>query len=234
MAGNKISIILPTYNEKENIVRLIEELCRNIKNPLEVVVVDDDSPDLTWKVAEEMNNPQVNVIRRKDVRGLATAIERGIKDAKGEIVGWMDADMCMPPSLIPEMVKFMDDYDLVIGSRYIGGGKDNRGFFRVVTSRIINFYAGLLLGFDIKDYDSGFILMKKKIFEKVAFPSGGYGDYFIELVYKCKKSGCRLKEVPYIFKDREKGVSKTAGNVIGFLRLGLGYIFRITRLRFSS
>ncbi|MEA3488880.1 MAG: polyprenol monophosphomannose synthase [Candidatus Omnitrophota bacterium] len=229
-----VSIILPTYNESENITDMINGLYRHVDRPLEVIVVDDDSPDGTWKIVQEMENPGIKVVRRTDTRGLATAIKRGLKEAQGDIVGWMDADMCMPPSVLPGMLASLEEFDIAIGSRYAPGGKDARGFFRVLTSRVINSFAILLLGADVKDYDSGFIVLKKKVLDKVAFPSAGYGDYFIELIYKSKKAGFRIKEVPYTFTDREKGESKTAPNILEFFRLGTGYLLRILRLRFSA
>ncbi len=229
-----VSIVLPTYNESENIVTLIDALSRNIKEPLEVIVVDDDSPDMTWRVAEEHKANGVRVIRRNE-RGLPSAIERGLKESKGDIVGWMDADMSMPASALPEMLKSLDQYDIAIGSRYARGGKDARGAFRVVTSRIINWFAQVMLGFDIRDYDSGFIVFKKNVLQKVPFPSkGGYGDYFIEFVFKCKKAGYKIKEIPYTFQDRKKGTSKTAASLSGFFTLGLGYLKRIVRIRFAG
>ena len=87
--------------------------------------------------------------------------------------------------------------------------------------------------FYVKDFDSGFILIKKAVIDKVGFPSSGYGDYFIELMYRCKKNGFKVKEVPYVFRDREVGESKTAGSLIDFFKLGSGYIIRIIKLRFS-
>jgi dolichol-phosphate mannosyltransferase len=228
-----VTIVLPTYNEKDNIVDLIADLKTHIRMPLEVVVVDDDSPDGTWKIVEDCNDPSVRVVRRSE-RGLATAIDRGLEEAKGDIVGWMDADQGMPPAALPGMLECLNEYDIAIGSRYLSGAGDNRGFFRVLTSRVINTFAGLLLGFDIKDYDSGFIVLKKSVFDKVSFPSSGYGDYFIEFIYKCKKAGFSIKEVPYIFREREKGESKTAPGLVDFFRLGSGYVARIVRLRFSK
>lgn len=229
-----VSIILPTYNESENIITLIDALFGNIKQPLEVIVVDDDSPDMTWKIAQERKTGGVKVIRRNE-RGLPSAIERGLKESQGDIVGWMDADMSMPPSALPEMLKSLDQYDIAIGSRYVRGGKDARSFFRAATSRMINWFAQVLLGFDIKDYDSGFIVFKKNVLQRVPFPSkGGYGDYFIEFVFKCKKNGFRIKEVPYIFQDREKGASKTAASLLGFFILGFGYLKRIITIRFEA
>ncbi|HTZ11556.1 MAG TPA: polyprenol monophosphomannose synthase [Candidatus Margulisiibacteriota bacterium] len=227
-----ISVILPTYNESKNIINLMDALFKNINQPLEIIVVDDDSPDLTWEVAGKYSGGKIKVIRREGERGLATAIRRGLAEASGDIVGWMDADMSMPAEIIPAMLKNLADHDLVIGSRYVSGGRDARGSFRVATSRVINWMAGLFLGFAIKDYDSGFIFLKKGVFDKVTFPAReGYGEYFIELIYKCKKAGFKIKEVPYTFKDRERGESKTSAGPIKFTLLGLGYIYRIISLR---
>ncbi|MBI4707929.1 MAG: polyprenol monophosphomannose synthase [Candidatus Omnitrophica bacterium] len=229
-----VSVILPTYNESEIILDLINSLLKIIKEPLEVLVIDDNSPDLTWGIVEKSHISNVRVIRRMNERGLATAIDRGIKESKGDIVGWMDADMSMPPSVIPGMLSALRDADIAIGSRYVPGGKDARGFFRALTSKIINWFAGLLLGFDIRDYDSGFIVLKKSVFSKVNFPSHGYGDYFIEFIYKCKKAGFKVKEIPYIFTDRKLGKSKTQASLLGFFKLGSGYIKRIIAIRFSK
>lgn len=229
-----VSVILPTYNESENITGLINALCANIGQPFEIVVVDDDSADMTWKIAEELRNPNVRVIRRINEKGLASAINRGLTESKGDIVGWMDADMSMPAPLIPDMLRALEDADIAIGSRFVRGGGDRRSFFRVITSRIINWFAGLMLGFQIKDYDSGFILLKKAVLKKVSFPAHGYGDYFIELIFKAKKAGFKIKEVPYVFCDRGRGKSKTAASPRVFFKLGLGYIRRIINIRLSG
>lgn len=229
-----VSVILPTYNEAENIIGLIEALLHNIQPPLEIIVVDDNSSDCTWRLVEELRKPDIKVVRRIDQRGLATAIERGIQESKGDIVCWMDADMCMPPAVLAEMIQRVKRYDVAIGSRYVNGGRDARGFFRVFTSRLINWFAGFVLGFDIKDYDSGFIALKKYVFDRVSLPAKGYGDYFIEFIYRCKRAGFSLTEVPYVFNDRTKGTSKTASGIISFCKLGFGYFLRIIHLRFSK
>lgn len=228
-----VSIIIPTYNEKENIIPLIDEVLKSVPDA-EIIVVDDDSPDMTWKLVKEYDNPNVKLIRRTGQRGLATAIDRGLKEAKGNVISWMDADMCMPPSSLHDMLVCLDKYDIAVGSRYVDGGRDIRGIFRMSMSRIINWFAGFLLGFDIKDYDSGFIVLKRYVFDKVAFPASGYGDYFIELIFRCKNAGFRIKEIPYVFQERTKGGSKTVTNIFRFIKLGFGYILRIIYLRFSK
>ncbi len=164
----RVSIVLATYNERENIVDTIESIFEHVKDPVEVIVVDDDSADQTWQLVEGLSDPRVVVIRRVDTRGLASAFNRGIIESRGEIVGWMDADMCMPPSMLPAMVEKLNEYDIVVGSRYAPGGEDDRAALRVISSRLINGLAGLVLGYGIKDYDSGFVVLRRTVFNKVS------------------------------------------------------------------
>ena len=99
-----VSIILATYNERENICHTIAEIFKHVRTPVEVIVVDDDSPDETWKLVARMNDERVKLIRRVSTRGLASAFNRGIIESRGDVVGWMDADTCMPPHLLPTMI----------------------------------------------------------------------------------------------------------------------------------
>ena len=128
-----VSIVLPTYNERENIEAATTAIFKSLPGPVEVIVVDDNSPDLTWQVAGEIGDQRIKVIRRTNARGLASAINRGIIESRGELVGWMDADMCHPPSLLPVMLARLAESDVVIASRYVAGGKDARSPSRVMT-----------------------------------------------------------------------------------------------------
>ncbi len=229
-----VSIILATYNEREIIPEMISGILQYVRDPVEVIVVDDDSPDRTWAVAEGLGDPRVRVIRRMGTRGLASAIVRGIIESRGEVVGWMDADMCMPPSLLPEMIGRLPEYDIVIGSRYTEGGQDLRDPVRVRTSRWVNGFARLILGRGIMDYDSGFIVMRRSVLDKVVPLPYGYGEYFIEFIHRCHQKGMKIHEVPYSFRDREVGESKSAPNVWLFLAHGFGYGIRILYVRFFS
>lgn len=233
MGDPRVSIVLATYNEKENILDTINSIFENVKDSVEIIVVDDDSTDKTWQIVEELNDPRVVVIRRVATRGLASAFNRGIIESRGEIVGWMDADMCMPPPLLPEMIEKLSEYDIVVGSRYAEGGIDDRAALRVISSRLINGLAGLVLGYGIKDYDSGFVVLRRSVFDKVSIIPTGYGAYFMEFIYTCRKKGLTVYELPYVFRDRSKGVSKSAPSILKFFRTGLQYIFRIfvARLR---
>ncbi len=225
------SIILATYNERENIRDTIEAIFRHVPGDVEVVVVDDDSPDQTWRIAAEMNDRRIKVIRRVATRGLASAFNRGIIESQGDIVGWMDADMCMPPGLLPAMMERLDESDVVIGSRYVAGASDNRHWLRVLASRFINRFAGFVLGHGIRDYDSGFVVLRRSVFDRVSIIPTGYGAYFIEFIYMCCRKGFKVVEVPYVFTDRTKGVSKSAPSLAKFAWTGMGYVVRIVMAR---
>jgi dolichol-phosphate mannosyltransferase len=229
-----VSIILATYNESENIREMIGAILANVRDPVEVIVVDDDSPDLTWKIAGEIGDPRVKVIRRIGTRGLASAVNRGLIESSGEIIGWMDADLGMPAELLPSMIARLTDVDVAIGSRYVEGGQDARPPVRVITSRMINAMASLVLGYGIKDYDSGFIVMRRSVLDSVSLTPTGYGSYFIEFVYACCRKGLTVVEIPYTFRDRTRGSSKSAVGPIQFLLAGAAYGFRILTTRMKK
>lgn len=229
-----VSIILATYNECENIDEILDGIFGHVREPVEIIVVDDDSPDGTWKLVEERNDPRIRLVRRIDTRGLATAINRGIIESRGEIVGWMDADMSMNPAYLPEMLARLESCDVVIGSRYVEGGADIRPRFRVIASELVNKFANIILGDSgIHDYDSGFIVMKRSVLDRVTLVPYGYGAYFIEFIYHCRRKGLSVHEHPYHFVDRIKGTSKSAPTFFNFLLTGLEYGWRIlvTRVR---
>jgi dolichol-phosphate mannosyltransferase len=229
----RVSIVLATFNERENILETIRGIFEHLGRSTEIIVVDDDSPDGTWRLAQDLNDPRVKVIRRVGTRGLASAFNRGILESRGAIVGWMDADMCMPPAMLPGMVNLLDEFDVVVGSRYAPGGKDDRVRLRVVASRLINRLATLVLGFGIRDYDSGFVVLRRTVFDKVSLIPTGYGAYFMEFLYACRRKGLTVREVPYTFRDRQKGISKSAPSLWRFFRTGMQYVTRIfvARLR---
>jgi dolichol-phosphate mannosyltransferase len=228
-----ISIILATFNERELIQKTITELLRLSPVDMEIIVVDDDSPDQTWSVAAALGLPSVKVIRRVGTRGLASAFNRGIIESRGEVVGWMDADMCMPPAMIPDMYRMLveDGYDIVIGSRYAPGGVDDRRPVRVLASRLINGFARLVLGHGIRDCDSGFVLLRRSVFDRVSLIPTGYGEYFIEFIYTACRKGLRVGELGYYFRDRAEGQSKSFPNLWAFARTGLQYVIRIVQAR---
>ncbi len=226
----KVSIVVPTFNERENIVALIEALRTEIRQPLEIIVVDDASPDGTADAVAALNLPEVVLIRRK-ARGLAAAFHRGILEARGEIIGWMDADMTMPAAVMAQLIAQLEDCDIAVGSRYVEGGSDSRHPLRVWASHAINGFARLVLGGQVRDYDSGFIAIRRSVFDHVTLIPFGYGEYFIEFIYDAQRAGLRVCEVGYAFRDRSVGLSKSAPSLIRFLVTGFRYALRVVSLR---
>jgi dolichol-phosphate mannosyltransferase len=227
----RVSVILATYNERENIVDTITAIFEHVTDSVEVIVVDDDSPDETWRLAEDLDNPNVKVIHRVGTRGLASAFNRGIIESRGQVVCWMDADMCMPPAMLPSMIDKLREFDIVIGSRYVEGAKDDRTQLRVLSSRMINGLATLVLGYGIRDYDSGFVVLRRSVFDKASIIPTGYGAYFMEFLYNCRRKGLTVYEMPYVFRDRAKGVSKSAPDLLKFATTGSQYVMRIFTAR---
>jgi dolichol-phosphate mannosyltransferase len=235
----QISIVLPTYNEAGNIEPLIERTLAalgDMPGGVEVVVVDDDSPDGTWRLVQQkaQADPRVRLIHRRDESGLTSAINRGIREARGQWVGWMDCDLSMPPEEWPKLAAALaDGADMAVGSRYVPGGGDVAHSLTGRTfSRIINLYAGLLLDWSIKDYTSGFILARRAVFEQINL-RGDYGEYCIDMLYRARRAGFTIRELPYLCVPREAGESKTATNIIGYLTRGVNYVTTVLKLRFS-
>ena len=231
-----ISVILPTYNEKYNVFEMINQLLHYLDKKVEIVVSDDNSPDGTWKIVEGVSkkNNQVKLIRRFRNKGVGPSIMDGIKKSKGKYIVWMDCDLTMPPSLVPKMISELKDYDVVVGSRYAKGGKDNRSFIRVATSRLINLFANIFLNFKILDYDSGFVAVRRKVLDEVKFNPEGHGEYCIEFLYRCTRKNYKIKEIGYVFTERILGESKTSQYVHSVFIYGIQYIKRILKVRFSK
>jgi len=236
---NSVTVILPTYNERENIGPLIERTLAAINGwAIEVLVVDDDSPDETWKVVEEMAGRDARIVlcQRTEERRLTSAIWHGIQHARGDVVLWMDCDLSMPPEFIPDLLaQFASPtINIAIGSRYVPGGRDIcHSLTGRLFSRAINLFAGLLLGFHVRDYTSGFVSARRDVFEQITL-RGDYGEYCIDFLYRARRHGFRVVEVPYDCVERAAGESKTALNAWGYLRRGVKYVETILRLRLKA
>lgn len=231
-----LTVVLPTYNERDNIGPLIEAILRALDPEPQIIVVDDDSPDGTWQVVQDMKetHPTVELLRRVDERGLTTAITAGIDRARGEAVAWMDCDFSMPPELLPDLRAALEEgYDLAVGSRYVRGGRDvGHSLVGRLFSRTINLFASLLLDFSIKDYTSGYIVARREVFYTIDL-RGDYGEYCIDLLYRARRKGFRIKEIPYDCVPRRAGESKTATELSGYFRRGWKYVVTVLRLRFG-
>jgi dolichol-phosphate mannosyltransferase len=232
----KVSVVMPTYNEKENIAALIRAVLRHIQDEIEVIVVDDNSPDGTWKVVEEIGDEKVRLIRRIHERGLASAIRTGIESSSGDVVVIMDTDFSHPPDKIPDLIEATQDCDIALGSRHVTGGRMEASRARVFLSKMTNLFAGFFLGFDIKDYTGGFLAIKRKVFDDIQILDewGEYGNYGIGFLYEAKKNGYIIKEVPFVYKFRTAGSTKTSPDEYNLLRWGKRYCLTVLKLKFEN
>lgn len=231
-----ISVILPTYNERENIQELINSILNILRSPIEIIVVDDNSPDKTWEIVARASkvNKNIKLVRRLRQRNLASAIGDGVSSTQGEKIVLMDADFSMPPDILTRMLSYLDSFDIVVGSRYVKGGRDLRSsFFRVFCSRIFNLFARCLLNSAIKDLTSGFLAFKKTAIDLSSI-RGQYGEYCIGLLYEAEKNSLRIMECPYHCISREKGQTKTDPNIFRFIKLGILYISCVLKLKFNN
>lgn len=230
-----VSVILPTYNERENIADLVRAFLAFTDIPLEVIVVDDDSPDGTWREVEglQAEHPNVHLVRRMNERGLASAVAAGAAQARGDILTWMDCDFSHPPSLLPAMLAELERSPVVIASRYVGDGGMEASRVRIATSRLINVFARLVLGPIVKDWTSGYVVLRREVLQKAPIePWGrGYGEYFIALMYRAGKAGFSVTEVPYTYSFRTRGSTKTSPSISRFLGYGWSYSRAIMGLR---
>lgn len=238
-----VCTVLPTYNERDNIVPLIERLLKANDAPYMVLVVDDNSPDGTWQAVEvlqaQYNRPdaiKVALVRRTNEKGLTSAIQRGIdtaiNDYGAEVVTWMDCDLSMPPEDVPRIVAALrnTEADVALGSRWVKGGKDIAHTFMARTlSQIINGFAMVLVSNQVHDYTSGFIAARAPVLQKIRL-QGDYGEYCIDFLGRAVKQGYEVIEVPYICVPREAGESKTGLTLWDYLSKGRHYVTTIVRL----
>jgi dolichol-phosphate mannosyltransferase len=234
-----LSIIVPTYNESENILRLLERIRSNIPVNIaaEIIVVDDNSPDGTGKLVEgyirtKIDSPHliqqenngsnsiVRIIHSQSKNGLISAILRGIRSSTGRNILVMDADFSHPPEMIPKMLRELlnSNFDLVVASRYVNGSSIvgwpvKRRLISSSASKIARH--GLKVG-DVKDPMSGFFLIRREVLENITFDTAGY-KLLLEILVKVKN--LRIKELPYTFRNRSYGESKLdSGVAIDYLR----------------
>ena len=232
MMDKKISIILSTYNEAPVIQDTIEKIFSILPNA-EIILVDDNSTDGTLEIAKKIKNQNLKIYSRKS-RGLASAFLLGLINTSGEIVGWMDSNMGILSERLPEMIVNLNDNDLVILSRYVNGGMDQRSKIRILSSQLINFLCRIVLSSKIKDYTSGIFLMKREVLKSAVPLCYGHGEFFIEFLYKLLIKGVKIKELPYVHPPDIEGLSKTASSLFRFFDLGLDYLIRILRTRFRK
>jgi dolichol-phosphate mannosyltransferase len=228
------SIILPTYNESDNLpicIYLINKYMVKTKKPFEVIVIDDNSPDRTDEIARRLRKDYkfVRLHSRPGKLGLGTAYKAGLKLARGKFVILMDADLSHHPKFIPKMIKLQAEhnFDIVTGTRYSqGGGVSGWGFQRKIISCGANFLAQTMLSPGVSDLTGSFRLYRKDVLTKLIEISVSTGYVFqMEMMFRAKKLGYKVGEVPITFVDRFFGESKLgAQEIVGYVK-GLFYLF---------
>lgn len=237
-----VSIIMPTYNEAGNIADLMRLAVENVRKAgvgeIELIVVDDDSPDLTWQIAAATECPGavVKVLRRMENHGLTASLNDAIAAAKNEVIVWLDCDFSQPPEAIPPLLeKIAAGFDVAVNSRYVPGGGENRSgdgsAFHLFLSRCLNYSLRYLLNPTFTDYTSGFIAVRRQVCRE--FPlRGDYGEYFIDFIYRVLLSRrFTVVEVPYFMQPRRSGISKTGTNIFHYLRRGRKYLATVLQLK---
>lgn len=211
----KAVVIIPTYNEKDNLRRLVSEI-RKQKVEIDILFVDDNSPDGTGILAEELSkeDPYIKVLHRKMREGIGRACIDGFKWAlnyRYEVIMQMDADLSHDPNAIPEFMEKIKHYDAVFGSRYLKGANAySRSFKGFLFSKLSNDFIRIILRIDSTDTTTAFKCFKRKVLESINLDNlkGRQNAFFIELVYKVIKSGFKTTEIPFIFIKRKAGKSK--------------------------
>jgi dolichol-phosphate mannosyltransferase len=226
-------VLLPTYNEIENLPRIVPAILEAA--PVDVMILDDNSPDGTGSLADEFaaKEPRVKVVHRAGKEGLGAAYLDGFRRALAagyERILEMDADFSHPPGNLPELLRLSDDYDLVLGSRWVkGGGTKNWPLSRQIISRMGSLYARTVLGVPIRDLTGGFKCFRREVLEGIdlnSIKTTGYA-FQIEMTYRAIQRGFKVVESPIIFVEREQGVSKMSRRIV------VEAVLKVPRLRFE-
>lgn len=222
------SLIIPTYNEKENIPIIIPRLIKILKQltPFEIIVVDDNSPDLTWEVVQDMEkqHEQIKLIRRFNEKDLSGAVLDGFKAAKGEILGVMDADLQHDENLLPLLLEGIKEAPIVNASRYMEGCSSNCARSRLLLSIIGTQIANALLNVKLTDPMSGYFVLHRDVLAKCNFNENHPKGFkiLLEIIYRSKIQN--IREIPYNFRKRQYGASKLDSTV------GFKYLSSVIRL----
>ncbi|TNE45140.1 MAG: polyprenol monophosphomannose synthase [Deltaproteobacteria bacterium] len=229
-------VIVPTYNEKENLP-LLRKAIHDVVPHVHILVVDDNSPDGTGDLADEMaaEDERIHVLHRSGKLGLGTAYIAGFKFAlehNFDLVQQMDCDFSHRPEALPRFAEAIQEADVVLGSRWVkGGGTKNWPWYRKVISRGGSFYARTILGVSIRDLTGGFKLWRREVLESIDLDkvqSEGY-SFQIEMSWRALQKGFKIKEIPILFVERELGHSKMNKKIV-FEAIGMCWKLRLGRV----
>jgi dolichol-phosphate mannosyltransferase len=236
VSDDRALVIIPTYNEARNIASLVPEILAQDPR-IEVLIVDDNSPDGTGRVAEEMaeQDGRVHVLHRPAKQGLGTAYRAGFRwalERSYEFIFEMDADRSHDPRHLPEFLGAAGEADLVLGSRYLHGRVTvvNWPMTRLILSYAANVYARVVTGLHVCDATGGFKCFRRRVLEAIdldAVHSNGY-SFQIEMSFRARRKGFEIKEIPIVFTDRTEGQSKMSGAIIREA------VFMVWRLRLQA
>jgi len=215
MSSGTLSVITPVFNEADNLqifINQLEKTLSNLNKEFEVIIVDDNSPDGSGAIADELARRygNIRVFRRPSKMGLGTAYKEGFKHATGDIVISIDCDLSHDPSYLPRLIDASKDSDIIVGSRFVKGGAiKGRTIGRNVLSVFANWFIRQLTGYHVLDWTSGLRVYRRNVLESV-FPQVACKkwDFQFEVLYKSLRSNFSVKEMPIIFKERGGGRSK--------------------------
>ncbi len=231
----RVLVVIPTYNEAENLPLLVPQVLAQDPR-IEILVVDDNSPDGTGKVADDLveSTGRVHVLHRPAKQGLGAAYRAGLTRALelgAELIIQMDADFSHPPETLPTLLADIEDCDVVLGSRYLNGiTVVNWPIERILLSYFGNWYSRMITRLPISDTTGGFRCIRRSLLEQIdveRMRSDGYA-FQIEMNYRFVKKGARIKEIPFFFLDRTRGTSKLT------LRIGLEALWMVWWLRIAD
>jgi dolichol-phosphate mannosyltransferase len=239
-----VSVIIPTLNEAGNIVSMIQSTVDAIQkagiDDIEILVVDDDSPDRTWEIASQLVCPpaRINVIRRMEDHGLTASLSAGIEAARHAVIVWLDCDFSHPPERIPQLLYMLDQgFDVAVNSRYVVGGGEDRsgewGAMQMFLSLSLNWFTRFFLDPTFADYTSGFVAVRRDVLREIPL-RGDYGEYFVDFIFRTLHKKYRVCELPYMAMPRSSGVSKTGSNLVQYLQRGRKYVGMVIRLRVAA
>lgn len=237
VTGAKALVIVPTYDERENVPRILSKVLNQL-DEIHVLIVDDNSPDGTGALAEELaaKSDRINVLRRPGKQGLGSAYVDGLRwglERDYQTFIEMDADLSHPPEQLPVFLQEIEKgTDVVIGSRYVGGRVTvvNWPIGRLLISLFGSWYARLITGLPVRDATGGFNAFRRSVIEQLdldRIQSNGY-SFQIELKYRAWKNGRSLKEIPIVFTERDSGESKMSKRIVREA------VWRVWKLRFMS
>ncbi len=226
-----ISIILPTYQEKENIISFIQELKNTLSGEKkEILVIDDQSPDGTYEkvISNFKDDLEIKAYKRKEAKGLTASIMDGIKASKGNTIIWMDSDFEHPPHILPKLIAEIEKgSDVCIASRFKEKKRiPAKSFLRklqITLTSLLSLVCQKTFSNKITDWTSGFICIRKEVMNLYPL-RGDYGESFIPLLNDLLNADIKIEEIPYTPGLRESGSSKTAPSLYGFLKMGVKYL----------